>query len=604
MLITSSISLTGQTIPAGSSSYTFDVTVNGDQIAEGNENFYVNITNITGATVVDAQGVGSITNDDTTGFTVSPTSGLVTTESGGTAAFTVVLTSQPTDDVHVYIDSSDSTEGTATPIQLTYTSVDWSTPQTVTVTGVDDALGDGNQAYNIQIGILSTYDSTYRVLNPPDVGVTNVDNDSQRTSIINLGIHDALHNPTQYAAVGSQVHAYVLVEGNDPLIDPSGDVHFDYYQNLNCQGNVLDGGTITLSAGIADMSTTTPMTVNGLSFQAHYPGDAFYPPIDSTCRSISTSPFPTVLITSDFTIPGNNKSLKSGVSTIQVQFNQDVLHNNSSDPDSAINPANYLLIEAGNNKTINTQSCVDHIAPDDQAISINTVSYDANTFQAILNINNAAKLPAGIYRLFVCGTTTITDPTGDFPLNNHTADSILNFRILAANKKSVATGFQPGIVNRLPEQPSEKAYTKSELRIEIPKLGIDQEIVGVPQSDTGWDVSWLGNDVGYLQGTAFPTWAGNSVLTGHVTGADGQPGILADLGTLGWGDQIIVHAFGQKYIYEVRTVNLWSSPDSTRVIGKHEELPWLTLITCRGYDEKSDEYRWRTVVRAVQVSVE
>ena len=59
------ISLTGQTIPAGSSSYTFNVTVNGDVTIEPNETFFVNVTNVTGANVTDGQGQGTITNDDT-----------------------------------------------------------------------------------------------------------------------------------------------------------------------------------------------------------------------------------------------------------------------------------------------------------------------------------------------------------------------------------------------------------------------------------------------------------------------------------------------------------------------------------------------------------
>ena len=37
-------SLTGQTIAAGNSSYTFSVTVNGDTDAEGDEVFFVNVT--------------------------------------------------------------------------------------------------------------------------------------------------------------------------------------------------------------------------------------------------------------------------------------------------------------------------------------------------------------------------------------------------------------------------------------------------------------------------------------------------------------------------------------------------------------------------------
>jgi uncharacterized protein len=57
-------SLTGQTIPAGSSSYSFNVTVNGDTTPEANETFFVNVTNITGANPADTQGQGTIQNDD------------------------------------------------------------------------------------------------------------------------------------------------------------------------------------------------------------------------------------------------------------------------------------------------------------------------------------------------------------------------------------------------------------------------------------------------------------------------------------------------------------------------------------------------------------
>ncbi len=57
-------SLAGQVIPAGQLTYTFDVTVNGDTTPEPNESFAVNVTGVTGALVGDAQGIGTITNDD------------------------------------------------------------------------------------------------------------------------------------------------------------------------------------------------------------------------------------------------------------------------------------------------------------------------------------------------------------------------------------------------------------------------------------------------------------------------------------------------------------------------------------------------------------
>jgi uncharacterized repeat protein (TIGR01451 family) len=59
-------SLLAQTIPAGSSTYTFDVLVNGDTTPETDETFFVNVTNVTNAIVTDGQGLGTIVNDDIT----------------------------------------------------------------------------------------------------------------------------------------------------------------------------------------------------------------------------------------------------------------------------------------------------------------------------------------------------------------------------------------------------------------------------------------------------------------------------------------------------------------------------------------------------------
>ncbi|MGI9104956.1 MAG: lamin tail domain-containing protein [Pyrinomonadaceae bacterium] len=64
-------SLTGQSIAAGASSYTFTVTVNGDTLSEPNEDFFVNVTNVSaGVTVSDAQGRGTITNDEVTAIPI------------------------------------------------------------------------------------------------------------------------------------------------------------------------------------------------------------------------------------------------------------------------------------------------------------------------------------------------------------------------------------------------------------------------------------------------------------------------------------------------------------------------------------------------------
>ena len=112
------------------------------------------------------------------GFTVSPTSGLVTTEAGGQATFTVRLNTIPTAVVTLALSSNDTTEGTVSPASLTFQPDSTAlTNQTVTVTGVDDALVDGAIAYTIITAAAVSTDPAYSGRNPANVAVSNQDND-------------------------------------------------------------------------------------------------------------------------------------------------------------------------------------------------------------------------------------------------------------------------------------------------------------------------------------------------------------------------------------------------------------------------------------------
>ena len=55
-------SLTGQTIAAGESTYTFTVDIKNGNLSAATETFFVNVTNVTGANVLDSQGLGAIVN--------------------------------------------------------------------------------------------------------------------------------------------------------------------------------------------------------------------------------------------------------------------------------------------------------------------------------------------------------------------------------------------------------------------------------------------------------------------------------------------------------------------------------------------------------------
>src|SRR5437867_3852386 len=122
-------------------------------------------------------------DNDTAGITVTPTSGLTTTEAGGTATFTVALTSQPTANVSIGLSSSNTAEGTVSPASLTFTAANWNVAQTVTVTGVDDFVDDGDIAYTVVTAAATSSDSNYSGLNASDVSVTNTDHDTAAVTV-------------------------------------------------------------------------------------------------------------------------------------------------------------------------------------------------------------------------------------------------------------------------------------------------------------------------------------------------------------------------------------------------------------------------------------
>ena len=122
------------------------------------------------------------TDNDTPGISVSMISGN-TIEAGGTATFTVTLNSQPTDDVTIGLASSDLTEGTLSTGSLTFTSANWNLAQSVTVTGADDALDDGDIGYSVVTAAAVSLDVNYSGLNAADVALTNTDNDTAGISV-------------------------------------------------------------------------------------------------------------------------------------------------------------------------------------------------------------------------------------------------------------------------------------------------------------------------------------------------------------------------------------------------------------------------------------
>jgi len=156
-----------------------------DFLDEGDETATFTISNPTAGILLGTTTTQTITitDDGIAGITIIPTTGLATTEAGGTDTFTVVLNTQPTADVTINLTSDNPAEGTVNQPSLTFTPANWNTAQTVTVTGVDDLVADGDIAYNIITAPATSTDVNYNGVDGADVVVSNSDNETPGITI-------------------------------------------------------------------------------------------------------------------------------------------------------------------------------------------------------------------------------------------------------------------------------------------------------------------------------------------------------------------------------------------------------------------------------------
>ncbi|PHS11692.1 MAG: hypothetical protein COA78_09260 [Blastopirellula sp.] len=168
------------------------VTVTGvdDVAVDGNQSTVISVR-VDDANSDDAfdnlvdQFVNVTTSDnDTAGFIVTESGGTTSvSESGTSDSFDVVLTSQPLTNVVLTISSGDTGEASVNKSTLTFTAANWNVAQTVTVTGVDDNLVDGDQVTTINVSIDdATSDDAFDGLATQAVTVSTSDNDVNNTA--------------------------------------------------------------------------------------------------------------------------------------------------------------------------------------------------------------------------------------------------------------------------------------------------------------------------------------------------------------------------------------------------------------------------------------
>ena len=193
----------------------------------------------------------SITEDDAVGVMVDPTT--LTVTEGSSKSYAVKLTSEPAGDVTVTVSGHSGTGAalsgmTLTDNVLTFTTMNWATAQTVTVTATDDNTAEANETVTLAHAVASTDDGAYDALEDVSVTVTVEDNDTVGVSI----------NPTQFTVAEGDATgvSYSVKLTSEPAGDVTVTVSGHTGTDVALSGMTLTNNVLTFTTANWDMAQT------------------------------------------------------------------------------------------------------------------------------------------------------------------------------------------------------------------------------------------------------------------------------------------------------------------------------------------------------------
>ena len=350
------LSTTSLTIASGATDTgTFVVTAVDDNVDKGQNEYAFTINaDATGGNVADYTFPDfRVTDNDDAAVVLSDLAQSMNpretvTEAGGTATFDVALTTQPTASVTVAVSSSDdgecrvSTAGSATPAAsktLTFTAMNWSTAQTVTLTGQDDDADDGDRDCTITANASSAGDAVYNSSTEvPDVSFTarNTDDDDAALSVTGLAQNTAPHE-TVTEAGGTATFNVALASEPTASVTVTVSSSDDGECRVSTAGSATPAASKTLTFTAANWSTAQAVTLTGqddaaddgdvdctITVAASSAGDALYnsvsdvPDVSFTARNTDNDGPPTVTLSSS----ASSISESSGTATITATLNR------------------------------------------------------------------------------------------------------------------------------------------------------------------------------------------------------------------------------------------------------------------------------------------
>ncbi len=200
------------------------------------------------------------TPDPLPGISITDISGN-TTENREQAYFDIALQAQPSSDVVINMHSTDTTEGIITGRKLVFTPENYDREQTVTVTGKDDNIVDGDIPYRALTENAVSEDSVYNLLTVANVDLVNEDNDEP-------GIEVTLLSENNRTSEGGDK----VVLGIELVTIPNAEVLLNVLSTDETEGSVNKN---QLVFNPSDSTLTQKIVATGVDDQEH-DGDIDY----------------------------------------------------------------------------------------------------------------------------------------------------------------------------------------------------------------------------------------------------------------------------------------------------------------------------------------
>ena len=210
------------------------------------------------------------------GVAISPTD--LTVNEGSTGTYTVKLNAEPSDEVTVTIvDPTDNTDVTASPASLSFSTTDWATAQTVTVSAAEDA--DSSQDTATVTHTVAGGD--YAAITASDVAVTVTDNDTPGVAVSPTSL-----TVTEGSSTGTYtVELNTLPTGNVTVAISSNntDVTTSSTRLTFTTSNWNSAQTVTVTAGEDDDAA------NDMATLTHDPSGADYSSVSSASLTVTVT---------------------------------------------------------------------------------------------------------------------------------------------------------------------------------------------------------------------------------------------------------------------------------------------------------------------------